>query len=93
MASQAATVSAIVGRLIHGASLGLEPRKRRLLASLTKVLASAYKINIPDYNVGLEATDAYSRSKFGSLFVALSTSQQDAVLSDMGKRYCNWLCT
>ena len=37
----------------------------------------------PSYVAAVQALDAYSNSKFGADFVALSTSQQDAILTDM----------
>ena len=84
-ASQAATVTAMVSRLIPTDAAGPGAADAKVTRFIDRALASAYKINIPDYNVGLDAVDAYATTKFGGPFTALAPAQQDQILSDMEK--------
>jgi gluconate 2-dehydrogenase gamma chain len=84
-ASQAATVTAMVSRLIPADSAGPGAGEAKVARFIDRALASAYQINIPDYNVGLDAVDAYASTKYGGSFTTLGPAQQDQILSDMEK--------
>ncbi len=53
------------------------------VAYIDQALGGSYRPLLPRYRRGLRELDRYTRSTFGKLFVALSESQQDTILSDL----------
>jgi gluconate 2-dehydrogenase gamma chain len=81
--SQAATIGAFVERLIPSDASGPGAREANVLRYIDRALASGLSMFAPSYVAATRSLDAYSQSKYGADFAALSTTQQDAVLTDM----------
>ena len=81
--SQATTIGAFVERLIPTDASGPGAREANVLRYIDRALAGGLSMFRPSYVAAKQALDAYSQSKYGAAFAALSTSQQDAVLTDM----------
>jgi gluconate 2-dehydrogenase gamma chain len=82
-AAQADTVDAILGRLIPADANGPGAVEARVLRYIDRALNGELASSRSAYTAGIAATDAYSRSKFGTSFASLSAAQQDSVLTDM----------
>jgi gluconate 2-dehydrogenase gamma chain len=81
--TQATTIGAFVERLIPTDASGPGAREANVLRYIDRALASDLWMFRPSYVAATQALDAYSRSKYGADFAALSTDKQDAVLTDM----------
>lgn len=84
-ADEAATLEAILERLIPTDATGPGAKEANVLRFIDWSLAGDLAMFRDPYTAALDAVDAYSSSKFGSPFAALSAEQQDAVLTDMDK--------
>ena len=82
-AAEAATVEAIVARLIPSDENGPGAREARAAHYIDRALSGALASSLEAYRNGLGAVDSYARSSKGAPFARLSTQDQDAVLSDM----------
>jgi gluconate 2-dehydrogenase gamma chain len=82
-ATEADVADAFVARLIPSDANGPGAREARVLRYIDRALSGELASSRAAYTVGLAATDAYARSKFGAGFAALSASQQDVVLTDL----------
>lgn len=81
--SQATTIGAFVERLIPTDASGPGAREANVIRYIDQALAGGLSMFRPSYVAAKQALDTYSQSKYGAAFAALSTSQQDAVLTDM----------
>jgi gluconate 2-dehydrogenase gamma chain len=81
--SEAAAVKAIFGRLIPGDSSDPGAVQAGAHVYIDHALAGFYFSQQQTYRRGLAAVDAYSQTKYKNVFAALTTTQQDAVLTDM----------
>jgi gluconate 2-dehydrogenase gamma chain len=81
--TQATTIGAFVERLIPTDASGPGAREANVLRYIDRALASGLWMFRPSYVAAAQALDAYSQSKYGADFAALSTDKQDAVLTDM----------
>jgi gluconate 2-dehydrogenase gamma chain len=81
--TQATVIGAFVERLIPSDASGPGAREANVIRYMDRALANDLLVFRPSYVAAVQALDAYSNSKFGADFVALSTSQQDAILTDM----------
>jgi gluconate 2-dehydrogenase gamma chain len=82
-AAEAATIEAIVARLIPSDENGPGAREARAAHYIDRALGGALASSIEAYRNGLAAVDIYARASKSAPFAQLSTQQQDAVLSDM----------
>lgn len=82
-AAEAATVEAMVARLIPSDENGPGAREARAAHYIDRALSGALASSLEAYRNGLGAVDSYARSSKGAPFARLSTQDQDAVLSDM----------
>ena len=82
-AVEAATIEAIVARLIPSDENGPGAREARAAHYIDRALGGTLASSLEAYRSGLSATDSYARASKGAPFVQLSPQQQDAVLSDM----------
>ena len=80
---EAATIAAVCERLIPSDSTGPGAREANVVRYIDRALASDLAAFRPAYTAAVLAIDAYAQQKFGAVFTALSTDQQDAVLRDM----------
>ena len=81
--SESATISAVCDRLIPSDSTGPGAREANVVRYIDRALAGDLAPFRGAYTAAVVALDAYSQSKYGAAFAALSTTQQDAVLTDM----------
>jgi gluconate 2-dehydrogenase gamma chain len=81
--SQATTIGAFVERLIPTDESGPGAREANVLRYIDRALAGGLAMFRPSYVAATQALDAYAQSKYGGDFARLSTTQQDAILTDM----------
>jgi gluconate 2-dehydrogenase gamma chain len=81
--TQATTIGAFVERLIPSDASGPGAREANVLRYIDRALAGDLSQFRPSYLAAVVSLDAYSQSKYKADFAALSTAQQDAVLTDM----------
>jgi gluconate 2-dehydrogenase gamma chain len=81
--SDATTIAAVVERLIPTDATGPGAREANVIRYIDRSLAGDLSMFRPSYTAAVVAIDSYSTSKYGAPFAALSTGQQDAVLTDM----------
>jgi len=82
-AAEAATIEAMVARLIPSDENGPGAREARAAHYIDRALSGALASSLEAYRSGLGAVDSYARASKGAPFAQLSTQAQDAVLSDM----------
>jgi gluconate 2-dehydrogenase gamma chain len=82
-AAEAATVEAIVARLIPSDENGPGAAEARAARYIDRALGGALASSREAYRSGLSAVDSYARLSKGAPFARLSQNDQDAVLSDM----------
>jgi gluconate 2-dehydrogenase gamma chain len=82
-AAEAATIEAVVARLIPTDENGPGAADARAARYIDRALGGALASSREAYRSGLSAVDAYARSSKGAPFAQLSATDQDAVLSDM----------
>jgi len=82
-AAEAATIEAMVARLIPSDENGPGAREARAAHYIDRALSGALASSLEAYRNGLGAVDSYARASKGAPFAQLSTQDQDAVLSDM----------
>jgi len=82
-AAEAATIEAMVARLIPRDENGPGARDARAAHYIDRALSGALASSLEAYRNGLGAVDSYARASKGAPFAQLSTQAQDAVLSDM----------
>ena len=82
-AVEAATVEAMVARLIPTDENGPGAREARAAHYIDRALSGALASSLDAYRSGLSALDSYARASKGAPFAQLSTEEQDAVLTDM----------
>jgi gluconate 2-dehydrogenase gamma chain len=82
-AQEAATLEAVLERLIPTDSTGPGAREALVWRYIDRSLAHDYKEVKPLYSAGLAATDAYAKSKRGKAFAELTPTLQDAVVADI----------
>ena len=81
--SESTTIAAICDRLIPSDATGPGAREANVVRYIDRSLAGDLAPFRGAYTAAVVALDAYSQSKYGAGFAALSTAQQDAVLTDM----------
>jgi gluconate 2-dehydrogenase gamma chain len=81
--NQATTIGAFVERLIPSDASGPGAREANVLRYIDRALAGDLFVFRSTYVAATQALDAYSQSKYGADFAALTTDKQDAVLTDM----------
>jgi len=81
--TQATTIGAFVERLIPSDASGPGAREANVIRYIDRALASDLFVFRPSYVAATLALDAYSQTKYGADFTALSTDKQDAILTDM----------
>jgi gluconate 2-dehydrogenase gamma chain len=81
--SEAATIGAFVERLIPSDASGPGAREANVIRYIDRALAKDLSMFRSEYTAAVLAIDAYSERKFGRAFAALTTDQQDAILTDM----------
>jgi gluconate 2-dehydrogenase gamma chain len=79
-AAEAATVRAVVARLIPSDENGPGALEARADRYIDRALSGALKTSRPAYTSGLAAIDAAAQTLKGSAFAKLSSSDQDTVL-------------
>jgi gluconate 2-dehydrogenase gamma chain len=82
-AAEAATIEAMVARLIPSDENGPGAREARAAHYIDRALSGALAASLEAYRSGLGAVDSYARASKGAPFAQLSTQEQDAVLSDI----------
>ena len=82
-AVEAATVEAMVARLIPTDENGPGAREARAAHYIDRALGGALASSLEAYRSGLSAVDSHARASKGAPFAQLSTADQDAVLTDM----------
>jgi gluconate 2-dehydrogenase gamma chain len=82
-ATEAATLEAMMARLIPSDANGPGAKEARALRFVDRALASAQRHQLYLYSAGLAAVDAYAQARHGASFDALAPDRQDAVLTDM----------
>jgi gluconate 2-dehydrogenase gamma chain len=82
-ADQAATVDAVVARLIPSGASGGGAAEARVGRYIDRALNGGLSLRKQEYVDGLAQLDAYSQRTYGAAFVGLSAAQQDAVLTNM----------
>lgn len=82
-ASEAATLEAIVARLIPADENGPGAAEGRAAHYIDRALGGALAASRETYRSGLSAVDAYSRASKGAPFAQLPATEQDAILRDM----------
>lgn len=81
--AQAVTLEAVLERLLPSDATGPGAKEAKVLRYVDWALAGERSMFRDAYTAALTAIDAYSQGKFGAAFAALTTDQQDAVLTDM----------
>lgn len=84
-ATEAATLEAIVARLIPSDDSGPGAREARAADYIDRSLAGYFAASRKAYAAGLAAVDAYAQSSKGAPFAKLAPADQDAVLTAMQK--------
>jgi gluconate 2-dehydrogenase gamma chain len=79
----AATLEAVLERLIPTDSTGPGAREAQVLRYIQQALAGDLKALQGVYSGNLAALDAYAAGRFGAAFAQLAADQQDAVLRDL----------
>jgi gluconate 2-dehydrogenase gamma chain len=82
-AAEAATLDAIVARLIPTDALGPGAAEARAVRYIDRALGGALSAMRQDYTAGLAALDRYSRSSRGGVFAQLSPADQDSILGEV----------
>lgn len=82
-ATEAATLEAVVARLIPADETGLGALEAGAARYIDGALGSALAAQRPAYAAGLAALDAYARAQAGGSFAALAPERQDALLADL----------
>jgi gluconate 2-dehydrogenase gamma chain len=82
-AAEAATLDAIVARLIPTDALGPGAAEARAVRYIDRALGGALSGMRQDYTAGLSALDRYSRSSRGGVFAQLSPADQDSILGEL----------
>jgi gluconate 2-dehydrogenase gamma chain len=82
-AEEAATLDAVVARLIPTDANGPGATEARAARYIDRALGGALASSLPTYRLGLAAVDTYARTSRAAAFTQLSAPNQDAVLSDM----------
>jgi gluconate 2-dehydrogenase gamma chain len=82
-ADQAATVDAVVARVIPSGASGGGAAEARVGRYIDRALNGGLSLRKQEYVDGLAQLDAYSQRTYGAAFVGLSAAQQDAVLTNM----------
>src|SRR5687768_12243543 len=82
-AAEADTLEAIVARLIPSDENGPGATEARAAHYIDRALGGALASSREAYRSGLDAVDRYAQAAKGAPFARLSTTDQDAVLSDM----------
>jgi gluconate 2-dehydrogenase gamma chain len=82
-ATQADTVDAIAARLIPTDANGPGASEARVGVYIDRALGGALSFYKQSYDDGLDQVDEYSQRRFGSSFVDLASSEQDAILTSM----------
>jgi gluconate 2-dehydrogenase gamma chain len=82
-AAEAATIEAVVARLIPTDENGPGAAEARAARYIDRALGGALASSREAYRSGLSAVDSYARDSKGAPFAQLSATDQDAVLSDM----------
>jgi gluconate 2-dehydrogenase gamma chain len=83
--TEATTIGAFVERLIPSDATGPGAREANVLRYIDRALAGELSMFRGAYTAAIVALDAYSESKHGAPFAALSPDKQDAVLTDMDR--------
>ncbi len=81
--SESATIGAVCDRLIPSDATGPGAREANVVRYIDRALAGDLAMFRSSYTAAVVGLDAYSQSKHGAAFAALSTDKQDAVLTDM----------
>ena len=82
-AAEAATIEAMVARLIPSDENGPGAAEARAARYIDRALGGALASSREAYRSGLSAVDSYARLSKGASFAQLSPTDQDRVLSDM----------
>ena len=82
-ASEAATLEAIVARLIPRDANGPGALEAGAARYIDKALGDALSLQRPAYAAGLAALEAYARSRFDGSFAALAPERQDELIGDL----------
>ena len=82
-ASQAATLEAVVARLIPSDANGPGALEAGAVRYIDGALGNALAERRPAYAAGLAALEAYARSTAGRSFAALDAERQDALITDL----------
>jgi gluconate 2-dehydrogenase gamma chain len=79
----ASTIAAFCERLIPSDATGPGAKEANVVRYIDRALAGDLRAFRPAYVAAVKAINAYSQSRFGAEFTAITTSQQDAILNDM----------
>jgi gluconate 2-dehydrogenase gamma chain len=82
-AAEAATLEAIVARLIPSDAIGPGALEAGAARYIDGALGDALAVQRPAYAAGLAALEAYARAKAGDSFAALPAERQDELLTDL----------
>lgn len=82
-ATEAATLEAIVARLIPTDANGPGAAEARAARYIDRALGGFLAPSLPVYRAGLAGIETYSRAAKGIAFTQLSAQEQDAVLTDV----------
>jgi len=82
-ARESETVEALTDRLIPSDATGPGAAEARVARYIDRALDGELAASRPAYTAGLQALDAWSRTRFGAAFAALPAVQRDAVLTDL----------
>jgi gluconate 2-dehydrogenase gamma chain len=88
-AAEAATLEAIVARVIPTDDLGPGAAEARAAHYIDRALGGALAASRDAYRSGLGAVDTYARASKGAAFAELQPADQDAVLTDMESNVAN----
>lgn len=80
---ESATIAAVCERLIPSDSAGPGAKEANVIRYIDRALASDLSAFRPAYSAAVAAINAYSESRYGAAFTALTPDKQDAVLTDM----------
>jgi gluconate 2-dehydrogenase gamma chain len=79
----ASTIAAFCERLIPSDATGPGAKEANVVRYIDRALAGDLRAFRPAYVAAVKAINAYSQSRFGAEFRAITTAQQDAILTDM----------
>jgi gluconate 2-dehydrogenase gamma chain len=82
-APETATLTAVCARIIPTDDNGPGATEAHAAEYIDRALGGALAMARADYTQGLAAIDTTAQQKFGRMFAALSTVQQDAVLTEL----------